>query len=123
MTIMDLAFRTELYKCMLKIELTPNYPAVIPKITLFFMSSPAEGAREPRSGGEIKERVLKNDIVNFDPNMNENYIVKEILGFKQNLRQTGSSSRNFQYCLTFVIFSIYSNCILLFLQKMSSQIK
>ena len=100
---MDLAFRTELYKCMLKIELTPNYPAVIPKITLFFMSSPAEGAREPRSGGEIKERVLKNDIVNFDPNMNENYIVKEILGFKQNLRQTGSSSRNFQYCLTFVI--------------------
>ena len=36
MTFMDLAFRTKLQKCMLKIELTPNYPAVMPTITLFY---------------------------------------------------------------------------------------
>jgi len=79
MTIMDLAFRTELHKCMLKIELTSNYPAVVPKITLFYRSSPADGARETRRSGEIKEKVLTNEEVKLDPNMNENDIVKEIL--------------------------------------------
>jgi len=55
---MDLAFRTNLAKHMLKIELYPPYPAVVPKITWFSSANPVEGGRETRRSGEIKEMVL-----------------------------------------------------------------
>jgi len=60
MCTMDLAFRTNIAKNLLKIELSPTYPAVVPKITLFQTSIPVEGASETRGSGEIKERVIKD---------------------------------------------------------------
>ena len=82
MTIMDLVFRTELAKCLLKIELSPNYPAVVPKVTLFHTSSPVEGTRETRRSGKIKERVISS---NLEPNMDESDIVKSFLELINNI--------------------------------------
>jgi hypothetical protein len=58
MSVMDLAFRTQTKKVLLKIELSPNYPAERPQVTAFHLRIPTEGSRETRGSGEIKSQVV-----------------------------------------------------------------
>jgi len=58
MSVMDLAFRTQTRKMMLKIELSPNYPAERPQVTIFHLKIPTEGSRETRGSGEIKSQIV-----------------------------------------------------------------
>jgi len=81
MSNMDLAFRTKSAKHMIKIELSPAYPAVVPKITWFQASIPVEGARETRGSGEIKARVLKDSECDFtkDYDYDEKDVIQSVL--------------------------------------------
>jgi len=69
MSVMDLAFRSKTEKVLLKIELSPNYPAERPKVTAFFVRIPAEGSRETRFSSEIKSRGLE-----FQENTEEEFV-------------------------------------------------
>eukprot|EP00092_Neocalanus_flemingeri_P025833 GFUD01027999.1.p1 GENE.GFUD01027999.1~~GFUD01027999.1.p1 ORF type:complete len:380 (+),score=138.96 GFUD01027999.1:69-1208(+) len=81
MSVMDLAFRTEAAKFMFKIELTPDYPAVVPKMTVFYTRTPAAGARETRDSGTMKERVFTEAEIGVAPDMDmdENEIVTAVI--------------------------------------------
>ena len=78
---MDLAFQAKERKCLIKIELVEHYPEVVPKVTMYTMLLPMEGARETRGRGGIKEQVLKDNQTGFEPNMDESDIVDIVLKF------------------------------------------
>lgn len=85
MSTIDLAFRKESAKCVLKIELDPNYPAVVPIVTFFYQNIPENGARETRGSGAIKDWILTEKQIKIISDMNEKEIVEQILDFMINV--------------------------------------
>ena len=79
MSVMQLAFRGETRKSLLKIELSSDYPAFVPKLTWVYTMTQAEGARETRDSGVIKERELSDKDTQLKPDMNESEIVKRVI--------------------------------------------
>jgi hypothetical protein len=64
---------------LLKIELSSDYPAFVPKLTWVYTMTQAEGARETRDSGVIKERELSDKDTQLEPDMNESEIVKRVI--------------------------------------------
>jgi len=89
MTIVELAFRSASDKHMLKMELSPNYPAVPPKLTWFHQSIPEEGARETRGSGEIKERVISEKDFPVTQEMDEKDIAEKLLDIISRISKAG----------------------------------
>ena len=88
---MDLAFRNNLAKQMLKIELSPTYPAVVPKITWFSSVNPVEEDGETRISGKIKERVLKVNETGITKDLDQGDAVQAVLNL---INSICSSERN-----------------------------
>ena len=72
-------FQAKERKCLMKIELGPNFPEIVAKVTVYTMLLPTEGARETRGSGGIKEITVKNEAIGFQPNMDESDIVDKVL--------------------------------------------
>ena len=63
-----MAFQAKERKCLIKIELVEHYPEVVPKVTMYTMLLPMEGARDTRVSGVIKEQVLRDNQTGFELN-------------------------------------------------------
>ena len=58
MSVMDLAFRTEKRKVLLKIELPSGYPKDLPKVSYFMKKIQTEGSRQTRGSDDMISREL-----------------------------------------------------------------
>ena len=54
-----MAFQAKERKCLIKIELVEHYPEVVPKVTMYTMLLPMEGARETRGRGVLKSKFSR----------------------------------------------------------------
>jgi len=74
MSTMDLAFRTEASKVVLKTELSSRYPAELPRLTVHEKKILTQGSRETRGSGEIHSHEVDLGDWGYEENNEESFV-------------------------------------------------